>query len=444
MQDDDSALAEVTAGSALDWVREGDDMVYFVTRRGSVENALDVSLRLDEMRLRTSPEELSDAAAAVTEPEGLDIISETVNTQFAAGERSITITRAVPVDDFNTGDYTLSLLVLPGAYFIAGTAQTVWVQDDDRATLTVTEATEDYHRFGPEKYLTVARSGDTSRKLWFKLFAETAYRNPLPDEEVIGSGATRFSIDAGSVSRDLRTIPFFVSTYFYVPGGRGWGPLGAYGQADLVSIVCPIPGQGGCGYQVQYYVDNPTQVYEAYNDFMGVYIESGQAGIDEGETATYTFTRYGGGADNLERPLHVAIEVTQDGDYIVGSAPRMVSFLADETTATISIPTAVDEVDESHGCITVRLLESADRTDFERSYDIGYYSGVYARVEATTAVDDVRSVSVSDAQTVEYHARTDRVGRLEFTVSLNSPTLERTVTVDWATGDDRRGGRRRC
>ena len=173
---------------------------------------------------------------------------------------------------------------------------------------------------------------------------------------------------------------------------------------------------------------------------MGVYIQPDQASVEEGEAATFTLTRYGGGADNLERPLHVAVEVTQEGDYIAGSAPQTVTFQANATTATLTVPTANDEVDEPAGAINARLLRSVDRADFERSYDISRYSGIYSVDRVSTVVTDPdytpRSISISDARATEDNRSPNYRGRLSFRVALDSPTLERTITVDWATGDD--------
>ena len=185
VQDDDGSLPEVSAGTGLPWVGEGDDISFIVTRTGPVTDALDVSLRLDHARLRASQAELEDPAAGVTESKQVEITSELVETEFPAGSRSITITRTMPEDTLNTGDYTLSLTLLPGGYLIDDTVQTVWVQDDDRPTLTLSSTTPEYHRFEPDTYVTVNRTGDTSRRLPFAYSAKTTYRHPLPDSETI-------------------------------------------------------------------------------------------------------------------------------------------------------------------------------------------------------------------------------------------------------------------
>ena len=65
--------------------------------------------------------------------------------------------------------------------------------------------------------------------------------------------------------------------------------------------------------------------------------------------------------------------MTQDGDYISGSAPQTVTFEAVQTTATLSVPTADDVVDEADGLITVELLPPTNYTDDQYAYEIGEY-----------------------------------------------------------------------
>ena len=233
-------MPEVSAGTGLPWVGEGDDISFIVTRTGPVTDALDVSLRLDHARLRASQAELEDPAAGVTESKQVEITSELVETEFPAGSRSITITRTMPEDTLNTGDYTLSLTLLPGGYLIDDTVQTVWVQDDDRPTLTLSSTTPEYHRFEPDTYVTVNRTGDTSRRLPFAYSAKTTYRHPLPDSETIYHKlyatpvyATPV-IDPGKSSIDVLVNPWFCTLH---PLTVKWRPLGPAGRVWRVSSL---------------------------------------------------------------------------------------------------------------------------------------------------------------------------------------------------------------
>ena len=81
--------------------------------------------------------------------------------------------------------------------------------------------------------------------------------------------------------------------------------------------------------------------------------------------------------------------MSQEGDYIAGAAPTTVTFAAGESTATLSVSTADDEVDEMDGAITATLLQPYGCTDDQHCYSIGEYVGSpWEIVEVTTAVTD--------------------------------------------------------
>ena len=126
--------------------------------------------------------------------------------------------------------------------------------------------------------------------------------------------------------------------------------------------------------------------------------------------------------------------MTQDGDFISGTAPQAVTFAAGQTTATLTVPTSNDEVDEENGSITTTLARPISFTDEQYAYSIGEYRGTaWAVTEITAAVTDDDYdrplVSVLDAEAVENQ------GSIEFTVSLDRANFDRVATVDWATAD---------
>ena len=120
---------------------------------------------------------------------------------------------------------------------------------------------------------------------------------------------------------------------------------------------------------------------------MGVRIEADQASVGEGTAATFTLERHGGRPNNLASPLHVNVQVTQDGEYIVGGAPTTVTFAANATTTTLTVPTVDDGVDEMHGSVTATLLPPTNTADDDYNYAIGEYPGTaWAVTTVTTAV----------------------------------------------------------
>ena len=127
--------------------------------------------------------------------------------------------------------------------------------------------------------------------------------------------------------------------------------------------------------------------------------------------------------------------VTQDGDYISGTTPATVTFAVGETTASFSVSTTDDEVDEMDGSITATLLEPYGCTDDRYCYAIGEYVGTLWEVtEVTTAVTDndyiPPNLSIADASGREID------GAIEFTVSLDAPNNQEVSSVDWATAED--------
>ena len=168
---------------------------------------------------------------------------------------------------------------------------------------------------------------------------------------------------------------------------------------------------------------------------MGVRIEADQASVGEGTAATFTLERHGGRPNNLASPLHVNVQVTQDGEYIVGGAPTTVTFAANATTTTLTVPTVDDGVDEMHGSVTATLLPPTNTADDDYNYAIGEYPGTaWAVTTVTTAVTD----DDYDPPTVSANDATGREddGTMEFTVSLDRPNTAEVSSVDWATAED--------
>ena len=276
------------------------------------------------------------------------------------------------------------------------------------------------------------------------------YPSPYPDRKVslpayplfIGQG------EASSVNSLGRT--FWTS---------GVPSLGATGRIWLVPDHCP-DGSAECGDEIypHYCPDNPgwnggrrphlfsyqpqhlrgtayEQTFTIHNNFMRVRIEADQEAVAEGTAATFTLHRQGGRPGSLAKTLEVQIQATQEGDYIAGAAPRTVTFQANSATATLSIPTSNDMVDEEDGSVTARLLRPIGCTDDSHCYEIGEYEGTSWEVRSvTTAVtgnDYVPPpVFVADATGKE------NGGTIEFTVSLDRPNHEEASSVDWATRED--------
>ena len=434
--DDDGEPPGVGVAGAENWVNEGDDATFTVSRSGPTTEALDIRLRLYLYD--------GESRSAV----------EDRSLQFPVGTSSLTVTKSTDDDTVNTGDRRAIAEVLFGADDIytspavATDAQAeVWVQDDDRPTVTLTPATGIYYE-GSRPNVVLTRTGDTSRELInVDVVWHQTIHFPAPLSDFTGNTVFLFAA----------RIPSGQASYTHeVPTLRRMKALGMSGRAWIVPDSCPdgsadcgpnnnphycpaISGRdvnGGCGHRQQYLRGSDyEQTFRIYNNFMGVRIEAGAASFNEGDAATFTLHRHGGKPDAMDRPLHVKVAVTQNGDYISGTAPQTVTFTAGQATATLSIATDDDLVEEDDGSITVELLRPDSFTDDERAYEIGEYSGTPWAITTATAdvVDDDYNrptVSVADAEWDE------DLGLAVFTISLSHPNSQEVVTVDWATGDD--------
>ena len=145
-------------------------------------------------------------------------------------------------------------------------------------------------------------------------------------------------------------------------------------------------------------------------------IVAGASPVTEGTSAVFTLSRAG----STTAALTVNVTVSETGGDMVAASnegARTVAFLANSATATLSIATASDSVDEANSVVTATV--SAD-TGSPASYSVGAPASAMVTVED----NDTRGVTVSTA------ALTVNEGTMgTYTVVLNSqPTASVTVT----------------
>ncbi len=442
--DNDATVPGLRIRPSEDLVDEGDDAVFTLTRGGATTDTLEVSLRLYKTRRQAEQVRYHQE-------------TEDITATFAVGSSTVAVTRATVDDSINYGNATYTLVILPGPYLFLDADEEVnpatqhlpdrawvWVQDDDRPTATLGPATAVYEQ-GDPLTATISRTGDTTVLLYVDTMREITRKYPAPFQDRTTLSDWVFSrVDAG----DSSTTVQFASL-------SNVEALGAAGRVWLVPDSCPDgsedcgvievphvcidhagPDPADCAFHPQYHRGSPyEQTFIVYSKYMGVRIEADQTSVAEGAAATFTLHRHGGKPGNLDKTLEVQVAVTQEGDYIAGSAPTTVTFAAGESTATLSVSTADDEVDEMDGAITATLLQPYGCTDDQHCYAIGQYTGTpWEIVEATTAVTDndyiPPNVSIADAS-----GREDD-GTIEFTVSLDAPNNQDVSSVDWATEQD--------
>ena len=116
-------------------------------------------------------------------------------------------------------------------------------------------------------------------------------------------------------------------------------------------------------------------------------ITAGTSPVTEGTSAVFTLSRTG----STTAALTVNVTVSETGGDMVAAAnegARTVNFLANATTATLSVTTASDSVDEANSVVTATI--SAD-TGSPASYSVGTPASAMVTVED----NDTRDVTVS-------------------------------------------------
>ena len=445
--DNDGVRPGVGVHAAESWVDEGEDVVFTVTRSGSAQDPLDARLRLYRLRSRVTEADLSDPTRGITTPKDLIYFDEEeVTVSFPAGTGTFTITKSITDDNFNYGNSSYHAIVLAGpdddynAYY--DHRETVWVQDDDRPTVTITASTTEVYGYprrsddlgmafdNPllELPVTLTRTGDTSGRLIISGWTPFTTYNPAPDhDEHLRQRDTTFfgHIPPGETS--------YAATHLFHSNVNALGRSYQIVLAD--PHYCPDDPEE-CGYGPQYTVGTPQEAtIRSYSNLMGVRIEADQTTVAEGGTATFTLYRHGGKPDAMTRPLQVRVGVTQEGDYISGAIPETVTFQPGQASATLSVPTSNDAMDEPNGVINASILSADSFDDDEYAYEFGKYVGTpWVIYSVTTAVTDddyvLPEVSVADG------IASEDAGTIEFAVSLDRSNNEEASSVDWATQED--------
>ena len=398
------------------------------------------------MRARVTPADLGDPTQGITTPrDTVAFDEEEIALSFPSGTTTLTVTRSTTDDDLNHGNTTYHAVVLAGPEdsYTDGYRHTAstWVQDDDRPVVTVTAPiAEIYGHAGqiypypdvvyfqnPELYgsVTLTRTGDASSRIRINASTQYTDHQPAPvQDKQIGPGDDVWNIPPGETSTALSLGVH--------------EDVNALGRTHRFVLIdphyCP-DNPSHCGYGPQYTVGSPQEAtFRSVSYFMGVRIEADQSTVGEGETATITLHRHGGKPGAMDRPLHVNVGVTQEGDYTSGATPETVTFQAGQSTATLSVPTSDDGVDEPFGVINATILRPAsyDPDNDEYAYETGIYLGTpWAIHSVTTAVTDTdyvpATVSVADGTAKEFE------GAIEFTVSLDQGNNDEASSVDWAT-----------
>ena len=277
--DDDSGFPDIRVTKAADWVNEGDDVSFTFTRSGATTDALDFEVSLWRMRFRTTQADLDDPTRNVTTPNStMPFDEEDLSLTFAAGEASLTITRSTTDDVLNNGNSTYHARVEIGAdsvyTTVADYTEQVWVQDDDRPTVTMTPATQEFVASIPIRGLvsttrqevTLTRTGDASGNLTTDTLHDRTEHIPPPGPDITEGGDQFGSFREGNSVENA-----FYGSHLFVNFMR-WS--GTYTFAS--PHFCPDETEE-YGYRPQYVLGAATETaYRVYGALTGVRIEAGQ------------------------------------------------------------------------------------------------------------------------------------------------------------------------
>ena len=434
--DDDRRGVAVAIAYDTSVVDEGENAVFVLTRTGGIDLvAFTARVKVVEVRnskaglYETWPEDSEERGKFVNYSIGL--YSETdYDVLFDAGSATATLTIPTVDESYNDGNsYFKATMPLSGSYRLdpyPGIA-VVWVRDDDIPTVTITqpvaalvEKDDDGEVRG--HVFTLHRTGNVDTQLRVLMGYRTVHHHLEGDIWIPRPGLflpTERRIGAAQASRTHKGI-------------LRLAPIeGAEEFRQVVPNYCVIV-PGDCGTTPQYRVGTPGSThFVMLNDALGLRIEADQETVTEGETATFTLSRFGATHTLRVENLTVRVGVTQNGRFIDGIPPQTVYFAGypDEPAseaalaATLSIPTLDDDTLEGDGSIEVVLLASADLNE---AYELIEFVGT-GRASVVVEDNDQGAISIVGASVVEADEY------IEFVVTV--PATYEETTVEWATSD---------
>ncbi len=152
------------------------------------------------------------------------------------------------------------------------------------------------------------------------------------------------------------------------------------------------------------------------DDVLVVSIEADLSAVEEGADATFTLSRTGSTAQDLT----VNVSVKETGDMFEGTPPSTVTIPQDESTATLTVATDNDSLDEFDSTITAAIVPAS-------AYEVGSSGSA-----TITGNDNDPEVTVSLSSSSA--AVGEEAGTAELTVHLSTAS-GKAVTVEYATTD---------
>ena len=366
----------ITIAAGTSPVTEGTAAAFTLTRTGSATAALTVNVSVSES---------GDMVAAANE--GAKTATFTANSATAALSVA---TVGDSVDEANSV-VTVTVDTATPAIYTVGTpaSATVTVQDNDTrgvtvsaATLTVNEGSTGTYTVKldsqPTASVTVTPSKTGSGDVTFSPTSLTFLTSNWSATQTV----TVTAADDSDAADDSATISHAVTG-------------GDYGSVTAASVVVTVD-------------DDETTTLA----LPVITIAAGTSPVTEGTAAAFTLTRTG----STTAELSVNVTVSESGDMVASAneGAKTATFTANSATATLSVATVGDRVDQANSVVTMTV------TAIRATYTVG----TPASATVTVQDDDTRGVTVSAATLTVNEGSTGT-----YTVKLDSqPTASVTVT----------------
>ena len=257
------------------------------------------------------------------------VVSSARRTVVLSGA-SATLTIATSDDAVDEADGSVTVTLVDGASYDVGTssAATVSVADDDVPLPVVS--------------ITAGSGGAEGASATFAVTASSAPAADL-DVSVTVAATGDFGVTAGT-----RTATILAGTT-----GATLTVATADDSVDEPDGSVTATLAAGSGYTVGSPASRTVQVTDDDDPPVVIPEISVAAGgaVSEGSGAVFTVTA----SEPKPAAFDVAVSVSASGEWGVAEGSRTVSFAADAATATLTIPTVGDSVDEADGSVSVSL-----------------------------------------------------------------------------------------
>ena len=376
VRDNDVSLPVVTITAGTSPVTEGTEVTFTLRRTGATTGALMVSVDVSESG---------------------DMFDETPPDEVTFGineaEKMLTIATATDTTDEIDSVITARLTtVSQSSPYIVGmpSSATVTVLDNDMPTVSITAGTSPVPE-GTDATFTLTREGLTTAALTVSVDVSetgTMFDGTPPDEVTFGPNQERATLRVATMGDDVdESNSVITASVEMAPGG----PYAIGTKTATVTVEDD---------------DEPGLPV--------VSITPGTSPVTEGTAATFTLSRTGATTDSLT----VTVNASESGTMFDGTPPDEVTFAQGDVTATLTVDTEDDSLDEDDSVITARIMGQQNAT---------YSVGTDASATVTVRDNDLPTVTIRE-EVAQVQEGTDAVFILERAGSTTT-TLTVTVTV---------------